>query len=236
MLIKRLGITKRSTSPSIKCTTPYSEAEAKQRFHAQRSVTLQNSRMFLQKALGANRMLTPYRRIISTANQSQNSSFSITTHNNKLTLGNFLNWPQICFSSNYKHRKSQSDYRDTPIYWKQYSQKWSQIVSSICTEKSQSILKLNSSHVGPIFNCATSQSNTHFHRRSSSVRCNKAVPTSSISSNNSKTIFTNELIEKKVAIKQAMRTGETQTGHIKTQQQCLPLHKITIKINHKELG
>jgi hypothetical protein len=236
MLIKRLGISKRATSPIIHSVTPYNDSEMKHKFHVQRSVTLQNSRKFLQKALGANRMLTPYRKIISTAQHSQNSSFSITTHNSKGFMCHFLRWPQASFPINNKHRKSQSDNRDNPIYWKQYSQKWSQIISSICTEKSQSILKLNSSHVAPIFNCAPIQTNTHFHRRSSSVRYSKITPTALISSNNSKTIFTNELIEKKVAVKQSMRTGETQTGHTKVSLHCLPLHKITIKINHKELG
>jgi hypothetical protein len=236
MLIKRLGISKRATSPIIHSMTPYNDTDMKHKFHVQRSVTLQSSRKFLQKALGANRMLTPYRKIISTAHHSQNSSFSITASNSKGMICNFLRWPQASFSLSNKHRKSQSSNRDTPNYWKQYSQKWSQIISSICTEKSQSILKLNSSHVAPIFNCAPLQGGSHFHRRSSSVRYNKIAPTASISSNNSKTIFTNELIEKKVAVKQSMRTGETQTGHTKIPLHCLPLHKITIKINHKELG
>ena len=235
MIIKKFDTSKSAVASYLTSITPYTESHSKYNIHEHHGHGIPNNRMFLQNAMGAKKgcytPYTPYRRIIS-SHKFPNSSFFNTSNSSKGMIYNLLRWPRISLSINSNKRQIH-DLRKSSVYWRQYSQKWSQIISGIHSNKSESILEpISSSHVGPAVNYKPSLA-ISIHRRAHSVH-NRKLPISFISTMKAHTIFTNELIDRKVSAKKhTMKSGETQTECI-GKHRILPIHKITIKINPRE--
>ena len=235
MIIKKFDLSKNEVASYIYSIHPHTQSHSRHAFHPHCHYGLPYNRLFLHNAIHLKREsdspYSLYKRGIST-HKFADPTLSITSHSTKGMLYNLLQWPRASVSINSNPRVNIEPQKSS-AYWKQYNKKWSEIISFIQPNKSDSILQPNASlDIGPKISY---QPNLQIkvHQRAHSVHTRK-IPVMPISTINTRTIFSNELIDKKVsAQKRKMISGETQTDYV-AKHKILPIHKVTIKINQRE--